>query len=283
MAASSSSDESSQRSVLFVRMIHFGIEVGVAMKAVAFWIWLETQGFQEIMRKILLHDDRFLTLLAKEAEDILSFLKQLSKNPISPDLMRFTPKLAEHFLSLNVILADKEKALKGITEIYNGVCCVVLKDILERMGKQITEGNVFSPLQKVKKLGSEKDGSRAKPIAPYAGSRLNPSAKEWNPVTERAAEENRCLFLTFSNGYPLTESQISRFFTMNYGSCVERVYVHWPEPKDQGAPPLFGKVVFTASYIPAMILNGKTEAKFWVDAKPLWGKRFKPKKRSGYK
>jgi hypothetical protein len=70
------------------------------------------------MRKILLHDDKFLTLLAKEAEDILSFLKQLSRN--------------------------------------------------------------FSPLQKVKKLGSEKDGSRAKPIAPYVGSKLNPSAKEWN-------------------------------------------------------------------------------------------------------
>ncbi|KAB5526897.1 hypothetical protein DKX38_020744 [Salix brachista] len=270
--AASSSDETSQRPVVLVRMIHFGIEVGVAMKVMAFWIWLETQGFREIMRKILLHDDRFLTLVAKEAEDILSFLKQLSTNPIPPELMRFTPKLARHFLSLNIILADKEKALKGITDIYNGVCCVFLKDILERMGKKITEDSFFGPLPEVKKLGSEKDGVAAKPIAPYVGSKLSPSAKEWNPLTERAAEENRCLFLTFSNGYPLTEIQISRFFRMNYGSCVERVYVHRPEPKDQNLPPLFGKVIFTASYIPAMILNGKTEAKFWVDAKPLWGK-----------
>ncbi|KAJ6722655.1 hypothetical protein OIU74_007284 [Salix koriyanagi] len=239
--AASSSDETSQRPVVLVRMIHFGIEVGVAMKVMAFWIWLETQGFREIMRKILLHDDRFLTLVAKEAEDILSFLKQLSTNPIPPELMRFTPKLARHFLSLSIILADKEKALK-----------------------------------EVKKSGSEKDGVAAKPIAPYGGSKLSPSAKEWNPLTERAAEETRCLFLTFSNGYPLTEIQISRFFRMNYGSCVERVYVHRPEPKDQNLTPLFGKVVFTASYIPAMILDGKTEAKFWVDAKPLWGKRFEP-------
>ncbi|KAJ6320620.1 hypothetical protein OIU77_010103 [Salix suchowensis] len=281
--AASSSDETSQRPVVLVRMIHFGIEVGVAMKVMAFWIWLETQGFREIMRKILLHDDRFLTLVAKEAEDILSFLKQLSTNPIPPELMRFTPKLARHFLSLSIILADKEKALKGITDIYNGVCCVFLKDILERMGKKITEDNFFGPLPEVKKSGSEKDGVAAKPIAPYVGSKLSPSAKEWNPLTERAAEENRCLFLTFSNGYPLTEIQISRFFRMNYGSCVERVYVHRPEPKDQNLPPLFGKVIFTASYIPAMILDGKTEAKFWVDAKPLWGKRFEPKKKSGNK
>ena len=60
LMAASSSDETSQRPVVLVRMIHFGIEVGVAMKVMAFWIWLETQGFREIMRKILLHDERFL-------------------------------------------------------------------------------------------------------------------------------------------------------------------------------------------------------------------------------
>ncbi|CAK7347805.1 unnamed protein product [Dovyalis caffra] len=279
--AASSSDETNQRSVLFVRMVHLGIKVEVTMTVMAFWMWLETQGFQEIIRKISLQDDNFLTQLLKEAEDILSFLKQLSTTPISSDLIRFTPKLAQqYFLSLNAILADKEKALEGITEIYNGVCCVVFKDILERMGKEIAEGNV-SPLEEVKKLGSEDNGAGAKPTAPYVGFKLNPSAKEWHPVTERTAEENRCLFLTFSNGSPLTDSQISRFFTLNYGSCVERVYVHGAQPKYQKVPPLFGKVVFTASYIPAIILNGRTEAKFWVDSKPLWCKRFEPKKKSG--
>ena len=43
--------------------------------------------------------------------------------------------------------------------------------------------------------------------------RLNPSAKEWDLWVEQATEEERGLFLTFSNGYPLTESQIKSFFT----------------------------------------------------------------------
>ncbi|KAJ4727233.1 Histidine phosphatase superfamily, clade-1 [Melia azedarach] len=46
-----------------------------------------------------------------------------------------------------------------------------------------------------------------------ARSSLNPSANEWSPCSERAPEEDRCLFLTFSNGYPLAESQIVSFFT----------------------------------------------------------------------
>lgn len=42
---------------------------------------------------------------------------------------------------------------------------------------------------------------------------LNPDAEEWDFRTNRAPEEDRCLFLTFSNGYPLTHAQIIRFFT----------------------------------------------------------------------
>lgn len=43
-------------------------------------------------------------------------------------------------------------------------------------------------------------------------SKLNPDAKEWNPLIERTPEEDRTLFLTFSKGYPLSEDQIIRFF-----------------------------------------------------------------------
>ena len=45
------------------------------------------------------------------------------------------------------------------------------------------------------------------------GGDLNPNAKEWSPIHDSAPEEDRCLFLTFSNGYPLTEHQIVHFFT----------------------------------------------------------------------
>ncbi|ESR58617.1 hypothetical protein CICLE_v10024012mg [Citrus x clementina] len=114
---------------------------------------------------------------------------------------------------------------------------------------------------------------------PPARTRLNPCAKEWNPFKERAPEEDRCLFLTFSNGYPLAENQIVTFFTNKFGPCVEKVYVHSPEPTSVSEPPLFGKVVFTASYIPAVILCGAKQTKFMVDGKPLWCKKFEPKKK----
>ncbi|KAG6597035.1 uncharacterized protein LOC111449194 [Cucurbita moschata] len=105
---------------------------------------------------------------------------------------------------------------------------------------------------------------------------LNPQAKEWNPLFDCAPEEDRCLFLTFSNGNPLSEHQIVNFFTRNYGSCIERVYVHYPDGGTQ--LPLFGKVVFVASSIPAIILGGKDEAKFSIESKTLWCKRYEARK-----
>ncbi|CAK9319211.1 unnamed protein product [Citrullus colocynthis] len=110
----------------------------------------------------------------------------------------------------------------------------------------------------------------------FNGADLNPNAKEWNPVYDCAPEEDRCLFLTFSNGFPLNEHQIVTFFTRKYGACIERVYVHYPDGGKQ--PPLFGKVVFVASSIPAVILEGKEEAKFFIDSKTMWCKKFEARK-----
>ncbi|XP_022979539.1 uncharacterized protein LOC111479214 [Cucurbita maxima] len=108
------------------------------------------------------------------------------------------------------------------------------------------------------------------------GGDLNPNAKEWSPIHDSAPEEDRCLFLTFSNGYPLTEHQIVHFFTRQFGACIERVYVHYREGGKE--PPLFGKVVFVASSIPAIILEGKDEAKFCIESRTMWCKRYEARK-----
>ncbi|MBA0553523.1 hypothetical protein Goshw_017583 [Gossypium schwendimanii] len=123
---------------------------------------------------------------------------------------------------------------------------------------------------------------------PFETKPLDATAKEWSPHTDGAPEEDRCLFMTFSNGHPVTEQEISRFFTLHYGDCVERVYVHWPQPKDSEenniTTPQFGKVVFKTSSIPlVMTLCGKRQIKFMLDGKTLWCKMFDPQKAQAFK
>ncbi|GMJ01195.1 hypothetical protein HRI_003788700 [Hibiscus trionum] len=117
---------------------------------------------------------------------------------------------------------------------------------------------------------------------------LDPNAKEWSAKTDGAPEEDRCLFVTFSNGHPIADHQIRRFFRLKYGDCLDRVYVHMPGPKEVKetsiTTPQFGKVVFKTSCIPMVLTqSGRKEIKFVVDGKPLWCKKFDLSKSQAFK
>ncbi|CAN8252849.1 unnamed protein product [Cochlearia groenlandica] len=103
-------------------------------------------------------------------------------------------------------------------------------------------------------------------------STLNPYAPKFRPVHS----DTYCLFLTFSNGFPLTESQIFHFFNMMFFPYVEYVYVHKPRAtgREAAKPPLFGKVMFKCSRIPDSLMGSRDRICLSVDGYPLYCKRF---------
>ncbi|KAK8614751.1 hypothetical protein V6N13_068544 [Hibiscus sabdariffa] len=118
---------------------------------------------------------------------------------------------------------------------------------------------------------------------------LDPNAKEWSFKTNTAPKEDRCLYITFSNGHPIPDHQIRRFFRLKYGDCLERVYVHRPRPNDDDketnvTTPQFGKAIFKTCWIPLTLTEcGKREIKFIVDGKPLWCKKYDVSKSHAFK
>ncbi|KAF2315413.1 hypothetical protein GH714_039148 [Hevea brasiliensis] len=254
---------------VFCRLMGIGRVAEESLKVIAFWMWLDCRGFQNIITMLSSRDDKFLSLVSDEAVAVLSSL-QITNSTISPNLMRITLTLAPRFLSpvsfsLTKKRGGEEETVEEITEW------------LEPSGEgSSNEKTLFSGVDDNWSPYSAGETERSLPLLPSSsvGSNLNPFAKEWNPITERASEEDRCLFFTFSKGYPLTENKIIDFFTAKYGPCVERVYVHWPCPRRRNRrSALFGKVVFKAFCVAFVILSGKNEAKFKVDGKPLWCKR----------
>ncbi|WCJ22971.1 hypothetical protein M5689_005027 [Euphorbia peplus] len=247
------------------------------LKVIAFWLWLESKwNIESIIGEISGKDDELFSLITDEAIAVFSLVMAGSNELILSDLVGQTLTLSRRFLSLSSTFSDREVVMEGISDIYS------------ELHRRVHFG--------------ETSGSRS--------FQLNPYAREWDPVDERAPEEDRCLFLTFSNGYPLSEFQIVRFFSRLYGECIERVYVHWLAKKTEDKqtpvnprtehrhtpmnprtehkhppppnPPLFGKLIFKTSFVPALILGGEREAKFFIGRKPLWCKRFDDKKkRSG--
>ncbi|KAL1220815.1 hypothetical protein V5N11_000303 [Cardamine amara subsp. amara] len=104
---------------------------------------------------------------------------------------------------------------------------------------------------------------------------LNASAPAFPPVKP----DRRCLFLTFSYGFPLTEGQIFSYFTRMYGPYVEEVFVYKPRPVGKVAKPsLFGKIMFKFPIIPDNVMGTKERVCFVIDGIPIQCKRFVSKK-----
>ncbi|KAG7948786.1 hypothetical protein I3843_13G026600 [Carya illinoinensis] len=252
--------------ILFRRMIDIGLNPEESMKVMAFWMWLEAQSFKELVRKISSNNDKFLALITDEAKAVLSILYPGSTAPVLNNLCPITSIFSP--FSIHEIFGDKDSVSKGVSDVYNRVCCVIFKDLLEERGSKVRTSD-----EECDRAGDEKAVTRR--VRQFGEQsvrfKLNPFAKEWNPAIERAPEEERCLFLTFSKGHALTGNQITNFFNRKYGQCVERVYVH--------SPAHFGKVVFETRSIPAIVMGKLEQAKFNVDSKPLWCKWFDPMKK----
>nr|POE83583.1 hypothetical protein CFP56_65733 [Quercus suber] len=230
--------------VLYRRLVEIGVDAEESMRIMAFWMWVEAQGFIELVPKISANNDQLLAMVADETKAILAALDPSSTTPITQNLCPIT-SLILYPVSVEEIFGDKDLVSEGVSEVHNQVCGVLFKDVFEEGDKS---GKTESSVTEVGE-GSGKDGNEG------SGKTLNPFAKEWDPAVERAPEEDR-----------------------KYGPCVERVYVHKPDPN---APALFGKIVFNTALVTTMIMSTLHQAKFNVEGKPLWCKRFDLSKKHG--
>lgn len=65
-------------------------------------------------------------------------------------------------------------------------------------------------------------------------------------------------------------------YDRKYGDCIQKIDVKF-KARDK-RPPLFGTMVFKSSIIPRMILGGNNEAKFTINGRTLWCKKYQARK-----
>ncbi|XP_047079936.1 uncharacterized protein LOC124690619 [Lolium rigidum] len=86
--------------------------------------------------------------------------------------------------------------------------------------------------------------------------------------------DERTLFVTFSNGYPLNKDELQDFFMRHYGD-IEEISVEEPIEKRQ---PLYAHVTFYSQVTLFRVLDGNRRVKFMTRGKHLWARQFVPKK-----
>ncbi|KAL0722974.1 hypothetical protein Bca4012_037573 [Brassica carinata] len=101
-------------------------------------------------------------------------------------------------------------------------------------------------------------------------------------VTETEGEENeeevtpaddRTVFLTFSKGYPISESEVRVHFTRKFGEVIEAIVMQEVGMNEQ---PLFAKMVLKMQYASKIeeIVTPRNKNKFTIDGKHVWARKY---------
>ncbi|MCE3216107.1 hypothetical protein HAX54_004926 [Datura stramonium] len=95
----------------------------------------------------------------------------------------------------------------------------------------------------------------------------------YNVVKDQENEvppDDRTVFLTFSKGYPITETEVRDFFTRKFGEDVEAVYMQEVTDDEQA---LYARLVTrTPSVLEAIVDGGK--AKYNINGKHVWARKY---------
>lgn len=226
------------------------------MKVMAFWLWLETLGFQNVVKRMLALPLILINELADETVTCLNAINgtlfsYMSQSYDIPFLQTFMNKgVTVHFFYEHRIAVAK-----GIADVGRDVCVEALGDIMARaIERNAAYHNSIAANQ-----------SQVMPSPP--------SVRQQPPPVRRNEEppEARTMFVTFSKGYPVQEYEVMEFFTGVYGDCIESLKMQDVKPSEQA---LYATILFFSANTIEAILSGMSKAKFTINGKHVWVRKF---------
>ncbi|OVA03937.1 hypothetical protein BVC80_8683g2 [Macleaya cordata] len=107
------------------------------------------------------------------------------------------------------------------------------------------------------------------------------AAESWilNGVDDiHVPQDQRTMFITFSQGYPITEGVLRDFFVGSYGEdCIEEIYMQRVAPNKQS---MFARVIFRSPSTIDAILDGMERTRITINGRQIYVRRY-IKKRNG--
>ncbi|KAJ7979245.1 Rho guanine nucleotide exchange factor [Quillaja saponaria] len=163
------------------------------------------------------------------------------------------------------------RAMEGIMKITNEVCMRAVSDIMQqailRNSSQTIVGNQMTMPVSTNQLLGHSDGLSGVRLGCGVGQNLTPQIE--------VPADDRTMFVTFSKGYPVYEWEVRDFLGRTYGDCVESLYMQEVQTNEQS---LFARIVFHKASTIDGILRGRTKAKFTINGKHVWARKFLPKR-----
>ncbi|KAK1367543.1 RNA-binding protein Musashi Rbp6 like [Heracleum sosnowskyi] len=229
-----------------------------AMQIMALWLWLERVKFFNIVERILELPIVLINDLAEEANICFAFID----NPLS---LLLTPEACEIPLTQSVIQKNfsfqyfqnnRTLAKLGVKKVCSTVCMRAFNDLMQ-------QAILRNEAHRIAERHQQQLLVHQTMVSNIFGNSVVPA-------------DERTMFVTFSKGYPVAEREVREFFTKIFGDCIESFYMQQVRNIEEQA--LFARIVFFRANVIHMILNGHPKAKFTINGKHVWMRKFIPKR-----
>ncbi|VAH13529.1 unnamed protein product [Triticum turgidum subsp. durum] len=294
---------------LFFRLV-FGLQVesSLSMEIIAFWLWLQGNGQVDFLGRIYSFGDNHFRALVSSAKRFLEVLHFGFDDLANRSIPRsdFKKEAVEGIsLYLNGICYEALEDLRERIEmdsIHNQRMYLRHDAYGQSMTDRVPVGSEHL-LTKIKALyvntpnhDGEDTSSRNTHVQTshindevhdyQSTSRLVTSLdslslreKHNDVIMQQLSDvppDERTLFVTFSNGYPLTEDELYDFFMSHYGD-IEEISIEVPF---EDRLPLYAHVTFYSQLTLFRVLDGNMRVKFMTcSGKHIRARQFVPKKK----
>ncbi|XP_043714745.1 uncharacterized protein LOC122663105 [Telopea speciosissima] len=178
------------RKIFTILVINLRRDIAESIRVVGLWLWLEAMGYPNIILSLLSSTEPFIELVVNEAILCLNTIDNKEYSPSSTEIP-YMKKLMNRDISLLFIHGQRVSAITKILQFVSDIAPKIFDDILKKAVRHQS-----------RVMGS--DGSD--------------QSSDSHP-------DVRTIFITFARGYPISESELKDFFNMNYGECVESIYM----------------------------------------------------------
>ncbi|KAL3642868.1 hypothetical protein CASFOL_013683 [Castilleja foliolosa] len=221
------------------------------------WLWLERVGFSNMVSRILALPPLLINELAEEAVTCLKCVNTLFPFTSEASEIPLTHSLAKKDISLQYFYQRQPTAFGEIQNIVRGVVLPSVSELMETGHRHSGES-----------LANATSSSAGQ--IPFTHS-ISSLRIKGNARANDDSQNDRTIFVTFSKGYPVSEAEVRQFFMSMFGNCIESFQMQEVGPTEQA---LYAKVVFLRPTFIRNILNGLRKAKFTINGKHVWMRRF---------
>ncbi|OAY27373.1 uncharacterized protein LOC110603318 [Manihot esculenta] len=243
-----------------------------SLLVMATWLWLEEKGYPNVVVKMVDLSDALVNAVADEAVLCLKCLESNSLPLLLNGGIPLTARIMEKNISLEMFHHNKFSAISGIKNFLTTVCARIFTDILQR---------VLATTSSAQSVPNQPLIIPGFPHPLFGGLAIVPRSMDsdfligglwgWGP-NNNVSEDERTMFLTFSRGFPVTKDEVTQLFTRLHGDCV--VSVQMQENVSSNEQPLFARMVLDSIAAVDRILNGRRIAKFRINGKHIWARKY---------